>query len=107
MISSRDGRWGGGSWRLLGMVVDVGFGRERLPALLWLLAVKSGHLLEFPGLLKTQTSGPGADRSALCRQWYLGCGLGSSVVKKQGERWTGSGYICEKSRVVVGSEQET
>lgn len=52
----------------------MGFGRERLPALLWLLAVKSGHLLEFPGLLKTQTSGPGADRSALCRQWYLGCG---------------------------------
>lgn len=85
----------------------MGFGRERLLVLLWLLAVKSRYLQEFPGLLKTQTSGPGATRSALCRQWYLGYGLGSTVVKKQGKRWTGSGYICEKGRVVVGSEQET
>lgn len=67
----------------------------------------SGHLLEFPGFLKTQTSGPGAAFSALCRQWYLGYGLGSTMVKKQGKRWTGSGHICEKGRVVVGSEQET
>lgn len=87
------------------MVVDVGFGRERLPALLWLLAVKSGHLLEFPGLLKTQTSGPGADHSALCRQWYLGCG--QAWLRSRGKRWTSSGYICEKGRVVVGSEQKT
>lgn len=89
------------------MVVDVGFGRERLPVLLWLLAVKSRYLLEFPGLLKTQTSGPGAARSALCRQWYLGYGLGSTMVRKQGKRWTGSGYICKQGRVVVGSGQET
>lgn len=36
-----------------------------------------------------------------------GYGLGSTMVKKQGKRWTDSGYICEKGRVVVGSEQET
>lgn len=85
----------------------MGFGRESLPVLLWLLAVRSRYLLEFPGLLKTQSSGPGAARSALCRLLYLGYGLGSTMVKKQGKRWTGSGYIHEKGRVVVGSEQET